>query len=63
MVTVRENLKGHQYIQDTFNPVAVPDFDNHPLVSCFIFVDNNAILHRFHAVTAFLQNNDITTLP
>ena len=63
MVTVEGNLNGQQFMQDMLNPVPVPQFDNHPLATHPIFMDDNARPHLSHAVTAYLQNEAIMTLP
>jgi hypothetical protein len=49
---VQENLTGDQYIRDVLQPVVVPHFDNHPLVTRPVYMDDNARPHRTSAVTA-----------
>ena len=63
LVSVRSNLNGNQYIQDILNPVLVPYFDNHPVVTRPLFMDDNARLHRSLSVRAFLQGNAIQQEP
>ena len=41
----------------------IPHFDNHPLATRPIFMDDNARPHRGRAVIAHLQNNAIEILP
>ena len=63
MVTVQGNLNGQQYMQHILDPVLVPHFDNHPLVTHPTFKDDNARPHHTRAVTAYLQNEAIMILP
>lgn len=63
LVTVRGNLNGNQYIRDILNPVLVPHFDNHPLATRPMFMDDNARPHRSLAVRVFLQGNAIQQEP
>ena len=63
LVTVQGNLNGQLYIQDILDPVLVPHFDNHPLATRPVFMDDNARPHRSRAVTAFIQREAITILP
>lgn len=63
LVTVRGNLNADQYQQDILNDVVVPHFDDHPLASRPIFMDDNARPHRARAVLDFLNQEGITTLP
>ena len=63
LLTIRGNLNGVRYMQEVLNPVLVPHFDNHPLASRPIFMDDNARPHRSRLVTDFLNNNAITKLP
>lgn len=63
LVTVQGNLNGDRYIREILQPVLVPHFDNHPLATRPVFMDDNARPHRSRLVTAFLENNAITKLP
>jgi transposase len=63
LVTVQENLTGDQYIRDVLQPVVVPHFDNHPLVTRPVYMDDNARPHRTRAVTAYLQSEAVTSVP
>jgi hypothetical protein len=51
LFTIQCNLTGDQYIRDVLQPV-VPHFDNHPLTTRPVCMDNNARPHRSRAVTA-----------
>jgi hypothetical protein len=55
LVTIQGNLTGDQYIRDVLQPV-VPHFDNHPLATRPVYMDDNARPHRSRAVTAYLQS-------
>ena len=63
LVTVRGNLNAAQYQRDILDRVVVPHFDNHPLLTRSIFMDDNARPHRARAVVDFLHQEAITTLP
>ena len=48
----------------SLQPVVVfTHFDNHPLAARPVFMDDNSRPHRSRAVTAFLQNEAVTSLP
>jgi hypothetical protein len=55
LVTMQGNLTGDQYIRDVLQPVVVPHFDNHPLATRPVCIDN-ARPHRSRPVTAYLQS-------
>ena len=57
------NLTGDQYIREVLQPVVVPHFDNHPLATRPVYMDDNARPHRSRAVTAYLQNEAMTSVP
>ena len=42
LVTIQSNLTGDQYIRDVLQPV-VPHFDNHPLATRPVYMDDNAM--------------------
>jgi transposase len=63
LVTIQGNLTGDQYIRDVLQPVVVPHFDNHPLATKPVYMDDNARLHRSRAVTAYLQSEAVTYVP
>ena len=49
--TIQGNPSGDQYLRDVLPPVGVPHFDNHPLATRYVYIDNNAMLHCSRAVT------------
>ena len=63
LVTIQGNLTGDQYIKDVLQPVVVPHFDNHPLVTRPVCMDDNARHHRSRAVTAYFQSEAVTSVP
>jgi hypothetical protein len=63
LVTIQGNITGDQYIRDVLQPVVLPHFDNHPLATRPVYMDDNARPHRSRAVTAYLQIKVITKLP
>jgi transposase len=63
LVTIQGNLTGDQYIIDVLQPVVVPHFDNHPLATRPVYMDDNARPHRSGAVTAYLQSEAVTSVP
>ena len=63
LVTIRGNLTGDQYIRDVLQPVVFPHFDNHPLATRPVYMDDNAMPHRSRAVTAYLQSEAVTSVP
>jgi hypothetical protein len=63
LVTIQGNLTGDQYIRDVLQPVVVPHFDNHPLATRPVYMDDNARPHRSRAVTTYLQSEAVTSLP
>ena len=63
LVTIQGNLPGDQYIRDVLQPVVVPHFDNHPLATRPVYMDDNARPHRSRAVTAYLQSEVVTSVP
>jgi hypothetical protein len=42
LVTIQGNLTGDQYVRDVLQPVVVPHFDNHPLATGPVYMDDNA---------------------
>jgi transposase len=60
--TIQGNLTGDQYIRDVLQPV-VPHFDNHPLATRPVYMDDNARPHRSRAITAYLQSEAMTSVP
>ena len=63
LVIVRQKLNGQRYLTDILNIVVVPLFDNHPLNTRPIFMDDNARPHRARVVIDFLHQQAVTTLP
>ena len=63
LVTIQGNLTGDQYIRDVLQPVVVPHFDNPPLATRIVYMDDNAKPHRSRAVTAYLQSEAVTSVP
>jgi transposase len=63
LVTIQGNLTGDQYIRDVLQPAVVPHFDNHPLATRHMYMDDNAMPHRSRAVTAYLQREAVTYVP
>ena len=63
LITIQGNLTGDQYIRDVLQPVVVPHFDNHPLATRPVYMDDNARPHRSRAVTAYLQSEAVTSVP
>jgi hypothetical protein len=55
LVTIQGNRTGDQYIRDVLQPV-VPYFDNHPLATRPVYMDDNARPHPSRGVTAYLQS-------
>jgi hypothetical protein len=47
----------------SLQPVAFPHFDNHPLAARPVFMDDNYRPHHSMPVTAYLQNEAVTSLP
>jgi transposase len=62
LVTIQGNLTGDQYIRDVLQPVVVPHFDNHPLATRPVYLDDNA-RPRSRTVTAYLQSEAVTSVP
>jgi hypothetical protein len=56
LVTIQGNLTGDQYIRDVLQPVGVPHFDNHPLATRPVYMDDSARPH--HSRAAMLLPND-----
>ena len=64
LVTIQGNLTGDQYNRDVLQPVVVPHFDNHPLATRLVYMDDNARPHHSRrAVTAYLQSEAVTSVP
>ena len=63
LVTIQGNLTGDQYIRDVLQPVVVPHFNNHPLATRTVYMDDNARPPRSREVTAYLQSEGVTSVP
>jgi transposase len=63
LVTLPGNLTGDQYIREVLQPVVVPHFDNHPLASSPLYMDDNARTHRSRTVIAYRQSEAMTSVP
>ena len=63
LVTIQGNLTGDQYIRDVIQPVVVPHFDNHPLATRHVYMEDNARPRRSRAVTNYLQSEAVTSVP
>ena len=57
------NLTGDQYIRDVLQPVVVPHFDNHPLATRPVYMDDNTRPHLSRAVAAYFQSEAVTAVP
>jgi transposase len=62
LVIIQGNLTGDRYIRDVLQPVVAPHFDNHPLATRPVYMDDNARAHRSRAVTAYLQSEAVTSM-
>ena len=60
--TIQCNLTGDEYIKDVLQPVSIPYFDNHPLATRPVYMDDNARPHRSRVVTAYLQIEVVTSV-
>jgi hypothetical protein len=63
LITVRGNLNGQIYRQNILEASVVPHFDNHPLNTRSVFMNDNARLHRARIVRDYLRDESITILP
>ena len=63
LVTIPDNLTGDQYIRDVLQPVVVHHFDNYPLATRPVHMDDNARPHRSRAVTTYLQSKAVISVP
>ena len=50
LVTVQGTLTGQKYQTDILETAVIPPFDDHPLLTTPVFMDDNARPHRSHAV-------------
>jgi transposase len=63
LVIIQGNITGDQYIRDVLQPVVVPHFDNHPLATRPVYMNDNARPRRSRVVTAYLQSEAVTSVP
>lgn len=63
LITILGNLNAVRYQQEILERAVIPHFNNHPLATRPIFMDDNARPHRAHAVIQFMQQNATETLP
>ena len=63
LITVRGNLNGQIYRQNILEAGVVPHFDNHPLNTRPVFMDDNARSQIARVVTDYLRDESITTHP
>ena len=57
------NLTGDQYIRDVLQPIVAPYFDNDPLATRSVYMDDNARPHCSRAVTAYLKREAVISVP
>ena len=62
LVIIQGHLTGGQYTRDVLQPVVVPHFDNHPLATRPVYMDDNTRPHFSRAVTAYLQSEAVTSV-
>ena len=62
IITIQGNLIGDLYIRDVLQPV-VPHFDNHPLATMPVYMDDNAQASSFKSSNAYLQSEAVTCVP
>ena len=62
LVTVQGTLTGQTYQTDILETAVIPHFDDHPLLTRPVFMDDNARPHRSRAVIECLRQNAISTL-
>ena len=56
-------LTGQKYRDQILCPLVVPHFDDHPIASLPILMDDNVRPHRVHIVEDYLQQKSIELLP
>ena len=56
-------LTGEKYRDNILRPVVIPHFDNHPLRTRPVYLDDHARPHRARVVMGVIQHEAITTLP
>ena len=63
LVTVQGVLTGQKYQTDILDTAVIPHFDDHPLLTRPVFMDDNARPHRSRAVIECLRQKSISTFP
>ena len=63
LITVQGTLTGQRYQTDILESAVIPHFDNHPILTRPVFMDDNARPHRSRAVIECLRQNAISTIP
>ena len=63
LITIPMTLHAQRYQQEVLDAAVIHHFDNHPLATRPIIMDDNTRPHRGRAVIAHLRNNAIETLP
>ena len=59
LITVRGNRNGQIYRQNIIEASVVPHFDNHPLNTRPVFMDDNARPNRARVVTDYLRDRRV----
>jgi hypothetical protein len=57
------NMNGQMYRDSVLRDIVVPHFDNHPLASRPLYMDDNARPHRARIVNQYKQQEAIDTIP
>ena len=57
LITIPMTLNSQRYQQEVLDAAVIPHFDNHPLATRPIFMDDYVRSHRGRAVIAHLRNN------
>jgi hypothetical protein len=63
LVTIQGNLTSDQYIRDVLQPVVVPHFDNHPLATRPVYMDDNVRPHKSSNRLPPKRSRDFCSLP
>ena len=63
LIAIPMTLNAQWYQQEVLDAAVIPHFDNDPLATRPIFMDDNARPHRGRTVIAHLRNNANETLP
>ena len=56
-------MNGHMYRDSVLRDIITPHFDNHPLASRPLYMDDNARPHRARIVNQYKQHEAIDTIP